>query len=50
MTLLRKNELYSTIDMKLRVRLSYRDDGDGYLGDESLWKTAQEHQSGCYCK
>jgi threonyl-tRNA synthetase len=36
------NELYSTIDMKLRVRLSYRDDGDGYLGDENLWKTAQE--------
>ncbi|MDB5177349.1 MAG: thrZ [Candidatus Saccharibacteria bacterium] len=36
------NELYSTIDMKLRVRLSYRDDSDGYLGDESLWKSAQE--------
>jgi threonyl-tRNA synthetase len=26
------NELYGSIDMKLRVRLSYRDDGDGYLG------------------
>lgn len=36
------NELYSTIDMKLRVRLSYRDGGDGYLGDEGLWKTAQQ--------
>jgi threonyl-tRNA synthetase len=36
------NELYSSIDMKLRVRLSYRDDGDGYLGDIELWKTAQE--------
>jgi len=34
-------ELYSTIDMKLRVRLSYRDDSEGYLGDISLWKTAQ---------
>lgn len=36
------NELYATLGMKLRVRLSYRDDGDGYLGDESLWKSAQE--------
>jgi threonyl-tRNA synthetase len=36
------NELYRTIDMKLRVRLSYRDDGDGYLGDQNLWQSAQE--------
>jgi len=36
------NELYGSIDMKLRVRLSYRDDGDGYLGDEALWQSAQE--------
>lgn len=35
-------ELYATIGMKLRVRLSYRDDGDGYLGDISLWQSAQE--------
>ena len=34
-------ELYETIDMKLRVRLSYRDDSDGYLGDEGLWQSAQ---------
>jgi len=34
-------KLYETIDMKLRVRLSYRDGGDGYLGDLSLWETAQ---------
>jgi len=34
-------ELYSTIDMKLRVRLSYRDGGEGYLGDMALWETAQ---------
>ena len=34
-------ELYSTIDMKLRVRLSYRDSGEGYLGDISLWESAQ---------
>ncbi|MGH7218405.1 MAG: threonine--tRNA ligase [Candidatus Microsaccharimonas sp.] len=34
-------ELYNSIDMKLRVRLSYRDEGDGYLGDISLWESAQ---------
>jgi len=34
-------ELYSTIDMKLRVRLSYRDEGEGYLGDMELWESAQ---------
>lgn len=36
------NELYSSIGMKLRVRLSYRDDSDGYLGDAELWQSAQE--------
>lgn len=36
------NELYQTIDMKLRVRLSYRDNGDGYLGEPELWHSAQE--------
>lgn len=35
-------ELYGSIDMKLRVRLSYRDEGEGYLGDIELWKSAQE--------
>jgi threonyl-tRNA synthetase len=35
-------ELYGSIDMPLRVRLSYRDDGDGYLGDIALWQSAQE--------
>lgn len=35
-------ELYKTIDMKLRVRLSYRDDSDGYLGDIDLWESAQQ--------
>lgn len=34
-------ELYRTVGMKLRVRLSYRDGGDGYLGDLSLWESAQ---------
>jgi threonyl-tRNA synthetase len=35
------NELYASFNMPLRVRLSYRDGGDGYLGDLSLWETAQ---------
>ena len=35
------NELYSKIGMKLRVRLSYRDDSESYLGDISLWERAQ---------
>jgi threonyl-tRNA synthetase len=35
-------ELYETIGMKLRVRLSYRDDSEGYLGEQSLWDSAQE--------
>jgi threonyl-tRNA synthetase len=35
------HELYSTVGMKLRVRLSYRDEGDGYLGSPELWQTAQ---------
>ena len=34
-------ELYGTIDMKLRVRLSYRDDSDAYLGERELWASAQ---------
>lgn len=34
-------ELYGTIGMDLHVRLSYRDDGEGYLGDQSLWDSAQ---------
>jgi len=35
------NQLYATIDMKLRVRLSYRDDSDAYLGEPELWRQAQ---------
>lgn len=34
-------ELYESIDMKLRVRLSYRDESDSYLGDLGLWDSAQ---------
>lgn len=35
-------QLYETVGMKLRVRLSYRDDGDAYLGDKKLWESAQQ--------
>mgnify|MGYP003508388550 CR=1 FL=1 len=35
------HDMYQALNMKLRVRLSYRDEGDGYLGDEILWETAQ---------
>lgn len=34
-------EMYEAVDMKLRVRLSYRDETDAYLGDQKLWKSAQ---------
>ena len=34
-------ELYGSINMKLRVRLSYRDESNSYLGDLSLWDSAQ---------
>jgi threonyl-tRNA synthetase len=34
-------ELYETLNMKLRVRLSYRDQSDSYLGEQSLWDSAQ---------
>lgn len=36
------HELYAAVDMKLRVRLSYRDDSDAYLGDKKLWDQAQK--------
>lgn len=35
-------ELYEQVGLKLRVRLSYRDDSDTYLGDRELWQSAQE--------
>lgn len=35
-------QLYAEIGMTLRVRLSYRDDSDGYLGERSLWANAQQ--------
>lgn len=36
------SDLYKAVDMKLRVRLSYRDDSDAYLGDKKLWANAQQ--------
>ena len=36
------HELYSGIGMKLRVRLSYRDESDTYLGDLAVWESAQK--------
>lgn len=36
------NELYTAIGMQLRVRLSYRDNSAGYLGDQQLWQSAQQ--------
>jgi threonyl-tRNA synthetase len=35
-------ELYGVLGMELRVRLSYRDESDGYLGDKGLWTSAQQ--------
>lgn len=35
-------ELYGAFAMPLRVRLSYRDDSDGYLGEKELWMSAQD--------
>lgn len=35
------NELYGALGMKLRVRLSYRDESDAYLGAPELWESAQ---------
>ena len=36
------DELYGTVGMKLRVRLSWRDDSDAYLGSPELWESAQQ--------
>lgn len=34
-------DLYNKIEMKLRLRLSFRDDGEGYIGDPEMWERAQ---------
>ncbi len=34
-------EIYAKIDMKLKLRLSFRDDGDGYIGTPEMWQKAE---------
>ena len=34
-------DLYGRIDMDLKLRLSFRDDGDGYTGTPEMWEKAQ---------
>lgn len=34
--------MYETLGMALRARLSFRDEGDQYLGDPALWDDAQK--------
>lgn len=34
-------DLYKRVNMKLRLRLSFKDDGDGYIGDAAMWERAQ---------
>ena len=34
-------DLYERIGMKLHLRLSFRDDGDGYTGTPEMWEKAQ---------
>lgn len=35
-------EMYKVFNMDFRARLSFRDDGDGYLGTPEHWETAQK--------
>ena len=34
-------DLYAKIDMKLKLRLSFRDDRDGYIGTPEMWQKAE---------
>ena len=34
-------DMYSKINMKLKLRLSFRDDGDGYIGTPEMWEKAE---------
>lgn len=34
-------DLYKKVDMKLSLRLSFRDDGDGYIGTAEMWEQAE---------
>ncbi|MDO4742032.1 MAG: threonine--tRNA ligase [Candidatus Saccharibacteria bacterium] len=35
-------DLYKRIGMKLKLRLSFRDDGDGYIGTPEMWEKAEK--------
>lgn len=35
-------ELYQVVNMKLSLRLSFRDDGDGYIGTPEMWAKAEK--------
>ena len=35
-------DLYKVVDMKLKLRLSFRDDGDGYIGTPEMWAKAEK--------
>lgn len=34
-------DLYAKMGMRLTLRLSFRDDGDGYIGDKEMWEKAE---------
>ncbi|MBR3164251.1 threonine--tRNA ligase [Candidatus Saccharibacteria bacterium] len=34
-------DLYKRVEMGLKLRLSFRDDGDGYIGELEMWKKAE---------
>ncbi|MBQ6354845.1 threonine--tRNA ligase [Candidatus Saccharibacteria bacterium] len=34
-------DLYKRVNMKLHLRLSFRDDGDGYIGTPEMWEQAE---------
>ena len=34
-------DLYKRVGMKLKLRLSFRDDGEGYIGDKEMWAKAE---------
>ncbi len=34
-------DLYARVGMQLKLRLSFRDDGDGYIGTPEMWEKAQ---------
>ena len=34
-------DLYAKVDMKLKLRLSFRDEGEGYIGSKEMWKKAE---------